>query len=76
MKAIIESMLEEIGAMHSGHFVPYHKTAIVVAAVVALLFSVVFHHATVFEGRIAVIDLDHSTLSTRLIEEINTNSYI
>ena len=30
MKAIIESMLEEIGAMHSGHFVPYHKTAIVV----------------------------------------------
>lgn len=55
MKAIIESMLEEIGAMHSGHFVPYHKTAIVVAAVVAFLFSVVFHHATVFEGQIAVI---------------------
>ena len=76
MKAIIESLLEEIGAMHSGHFVPYHKTAIVVAAVVAFLFSVVFHHTTVFEGRIAVIDLDHSTLSTRLIEEINTNSYI
>lgn len=76
MHNIVKSILEELGAMLSGHFVPYHKTAIAVAAVTTVLFSIVFAHSTIFEGRIAVVDLDHSKLSTELIEQINTNSYI
>ncbi|MGN1208876.1 MAG: ABC transporter permease [Duodenibacillus sp.] len=76
MRDILDSMLEELGAMFSGHFVPYYKTALAVAGIVAVLFSVVFAHSTIFEGRIAVVDLDHSKLSTELIERINTSSYI
>ncbi|AOF15000.1 hypothetical protein BB936_11510 [Yersinia enterocolitica] len=60
MQNIVKSMLDEVGAMMSGHVIPYHKVAIVVAAVIALLFSLVFSHSTVFEGKIAVIDLDAS----------------
>lgn len=44
MQNIVKSMLDEVGAMMSGHVIPYHKVAIVVAAVIALLFSLVFSH--------------------------------
>ena len=75
---------EQLSFIHQGEIaralsyllVPYHKTAIAVAAVTTVLFSIVFAHSTIFEGRIAVVDLDHSKLSTELIEQINTNSYI
>nr|WP_245610262.1 ABC transporter permease [Yersinia kristensenii] len=76
MQNIVKSMTDEIGAMMSGHVMPYHKVAIVVAAVIALLFSLVFSHSTVFEGKIAVIDLDASHYSTELIQKINTSPYI
>lgn len=76
MQNIVKSMLDEVGAMMSGHVIPYHKVAIVVAAVIALLFSLVFSHSTVFEGKIAVIDLDASNYSTALIQKINTSPYI
>ena len=76
MRNIIKSMHEELCAMLSGHFVPYHKTALFVAGLTTVLFSIVFAHSTIFEGRIAVVDLDNSRLSTELIERINTNSYI
>ncbi|HDL6515376.1 TPA: ABC transporter permease [Yersinia enterocolitica] len=76
MQNIVKSMLDEVGAMMSSHVIPYHKVAIVVAAVIALLFSLVFSHSTVFEGKIAVIDLDASNYSTALIQKINTSPYI
>ncbi|QBP98778.1 ABC transporter permease [Yersinia enterocolitica subsp. palearctica] len=76
MQNIVKSMLDEVGAMMSGHVIPYHKVAIVVAAIIALLFSLVFSHSTVFEGKIAVIDLDASNYSTALIQKINTSPYI
>ncbi|MFM1102723.1 ABC transporter permease [Yersinia enterocolitica] len=76
MQNIVKSMLDEVGAMMSGHVIPYQKVAIVVAAVIALLFSLVFSHSTVFEGKIAVIDLDASNYSTALIQKINTSPYI
>nr|WP_253278037.1 ABC transporter permease [Yersinia enterocolitica] len=76
MQNIVKSMLDEVGAMMSGHVIPYHKVAIVVAAVIALLFSLVFSQSTVFEGKIAVIDLDASNYSTALIQKINTSPYI
>ncbi len=76
MKHIVNSILDEIGAMMSGHFVPYHKAAFMVASVVALLFSLILTHGTVFEGKIAVIDLDASHYSTELIQKINASPYI
>ncbi|WP_025122625.1 MULTISPECIES: ABC transporter permease [unclassified Serratia (in: enterobacteria)] len=76
MQNIIKSMLDEIAAMRSGHVMPYHKVSIVVAGIIALLFSLVFTHSTVFEGKIAVIDLDASHYSTELIQKINTSPYI
>ena len=70
------SILEELLAMGGGRFVPYHKTAMAVAAVVAFLFSLIFRQTAVFEAPIAVIDLDASRYSTKLIERINTSPYI
>lgn len=76
MQNIVKSMYDEVAAMMSGHVMPYRKVAIVVAGVIALLFSLVFSHSTVFEGKIAVIDLDASQYSAELIQKINTSSYI
>ena len=70
------SILEELLAMGGGRVVPYHKTAMAVAAVVAFLFSLIFRQTAVFEAPIAVIDLDASRYSTELIERINTSPYI
>lgn len=76
MNNLIRSINEELDAMLSGHFIPYHKAAIMVAAVVALLFSLILQHGSVFNGRIAVIDLDGSYTSAEMIRKINTSSYI
>ena len=69
-------MIEELGAMFSGKFVPYHKTALFVAALTAFIFTVVFGHSVVFEAPVAVIDLDRSATSARLIERINASNFI
>lgn len=76
MQNIVKSMLEEIYAMISKHFMPYHRAALLVASIVAILFSLIFSHATVFEGRIAIIDLDASHYSAELIHKINSSPYI
>ena len=68
MRECRASILEELLAMGGGRFVPYHKTAMAVAAVVAFVFSLIFRQTAVFEAPIAVIDLDASRYSTELIE--------
>ncbi|KDN10909.1 ABC transporter permease [Gilliamella sp. Imp1-1] len=76
MQNIIKSMLEELDAMLSGHFIPYYKVSLGLAAIVSLVFSIVLSHGAVFEGKIAVIDLDGSHYSTELISKVNTSPYI
>ncbi|SCC09428.1 ABC-2 type transport system permease protein [Gilliamella bombicola] len=76
MQNIIKSMLEELDAMLSGHFIPYYKVSLGLAAIVSLVFSIVLSHGAVFEGKIAVIDLDGSNYSTELISKVNTSPYI
>ncbi|WP_202112646.1 ABC transporter permease [Gilliamella sp. Pas-s95] len=76
MQNIIKSMLEELDAMLSGHFIPYYKVSLGLAAIVSLVFSMVLSHGAVFEGKIAVIDLDGSNYSTELISKVNTSPYI
>ena len=70
------SILEELEAMGSGRFVPYHKLSLLVVVVIALLFSLVFRHDVIFEAPVAVIDLDATRYSTQLIEKINSSAYI
>lgn len=76
IRACWQSILEELAAMGSGRFVPYHKTALAVSAIVALLFSLIMRHACVFEAPVAVVDLDASKSSAELIEKINTSPFI
>ena len=41
---VIQSIREEIEAMTSGHFVPYHILSVLVSIIAAILFSAVFVH--------------------------------
>ena len=70
------AMQEEFLAMLSGKFIPYHIAAFMMAILTTLIFSITMTHSTVFEGKVAVIDLDASKYSTSLIESLNTSSYI
>ena len=69
-------MVEEVLAMRSGHLPPYHKMSLMIATITCIIFSIVFSHGVVIEGRISVIDLDHSSFSQNLIEQINSSTYI
>lgn len=73
---VIQSIREEIESMTSGHFVPYHILSVLVSIIAAILFSAVFVHNTIYDGKIAVIDLDQSQTSTALIEKLDTSRYI
>ncbi|MEY0302291.1 ABC transporter permease [Providencia manganoxydans] len=76
MNNIIYGIMEELKVITSGKFIPYHKMSIIVACVVAIICSLVFSHSAVFNGKIAVIDLDSSSYSRELIDNINTSPYI
>ena len=73
---VLASIREEIEAMTLGHFVPYHILSVLVSIVVTLFFSAVFVHNSIYDGKIAVIDLDQSRTSTALIEKLDTSRYI
>lgn len=76
MNKIIASIDEEFQAMLSGRFIPYHIAAFMMAIMISLIVSVCARHGEVFEGKIAVVDLDSSQLSTTLIEKLNTSAYV
>lgn len=73
---MIESMKEEWQAMISGHFVPFHILCVLVGTVVSIFFSTILCNNTIYDGRIAVIDLDHSQSSTSLIEKLDASNVI
>lgn len=76
MNEILSSIVAEVQAMRSGKFIPHHKMAAAVALIVTVIFSVIFSHSTVFEGRISVIDLDGSKASVQFIHALDASSYI
>ncbi len=76
MSEILNSIVSEVQAMRSGKFIPYHKMAAAVALIVTVIFSVIFSHSTVFEGKISVIDLDGSKASVHFIRALDASSYI
>lgn len=76
MNKIIAAADEEFQAMLSGKFIPYHIAAFMMAIMITLIVSVCMRYGEVFEGKIAVIDLDCSHLSTTLIEKLNTSAYV
>ncbi|MCR5084033.1 MAG: ABC transporter permease, partial [Succinivibrionaceae bacterium] len=73
---LMDSICDEVAAWRSGHFPPYQKMAIMIALATCVIFSIIFQHGEVFEGRIAVIDLDHSAYSTHLIERVDASAYV
>ncbi|HIU84014.1 MAG TPA: ABC transporter permease [Candidatus Aphodousia gallistercoris] len=73
---ILASIREEVGAMMSGRFVPFHILSVLVGLVVTVFFSLILPNNTVYDGRLAVIDLDHSQTSTSLIEMIDASNRI
>lgn len=70
------SVAAEWEAMMSGHFVPYHKLAILVAVITSFMFSIAISHDVVFEAPVAVIDLDQSRWSAQVLEKLNTSPLI
>ena len=73
---LAQSFFDEWAAMFSGHFVPYHKLAVLVALITSFFFSITFSHDIVFEAPVAVIDLDASRYSAQFIEKLNASPYI
>ncbi len=73
---MIESMREEIEAMVSGHFIPYHKLCFLVALIVTTIFSFVLSNNKILDGKVAVVDLDRSHTTATLIERIDASAYI
>lgn len=59
-----------------GHFVPYHKLAVLVAVITTVVFSIAFSHSIVFEAKTSVIDLDQTRWSAGLIEKVNASPYV
>ncbi len=48
INTILSSVFEEIDAMRSGRFMPYHKISLMIALVTCLIFSVALSHQVVF----------------------------
>lgn len=63
--AMKQAFFEEVAAMRSGHSMPYHKVALMIALVTCLFFCIFLQHQIAFDGRIAIIDLDNSRYSQR-----------
>lgn len=47
-----------------------------VSLVTAIVFAILLQHQVVFDGHIAVIDLDSSSYSRELIQKLDASSYI
>ncbi len=70
---IADSIYEEISAMMSGHFIPYHKLCFMAAFLTALIFSILFTQMGVIEAPVAVVDLDHSARSAKFIQAVDSS---
>lgn len=72
----MNSLKDELTFFFSGQGMPYAKVSIMVAVVVAVLFTAILSNNYVKDASIAVIDMDNSKFSHELIEEINASPYI
>ena len=59
-----------------GHFVPYHKLAVLVAVITTVVFSIAFSHSIVFEAE----DLRHRPRPNALVggphRKVNASPYV
>lgn len=76
IKSMTQAFCEEIEIMRSGNSMPYHKLSLMVALVTILVFSILLQHEVVFDGHIAVIDLDDSRYSQTLIQKLDSSPFI
>lgn len=72
----MHSLKDELTYFFSGKGMPYAKVSMMVAIIVALLFTVVFSNNYIKDGKVAVIDLDNSKYSHEFVEAMNASPYI
>ena len=56
----MNSLKDEIDAIITARAVPYHKVSLVLALILAVLFTVIYSNNYIEEAGVAVIDLDNS----------------
>lgn len=72
----MKSLRDEWSFLLSPHGGKYYIVAFIVPIIVVLLFSAIFANNQVNEGKVVVIDLDHSPYSQELINKLNNSQYI
>ena len=76
IESVKQAFCEEVEIMRSGLSMPYHKLSLMVALVTGIIFSVLLQHQVVFDGRIALIDLDDSRYSRELAQKLDASAYL
>ena len=72
----MNSLRDEVSFMLGDKGGKYYMVAFIVACVVIVLFSQVFSHNHIEDGKIVIIDMDHSAYSRQLIEKLDASQYI
>lgn len=72
----MNSLKDEIDAIITARAVPYHKVSLVLALILAVLFTVIYSNNYIEEAGVAVIDLDNSRFSREFTELLDTSPYI
>ena len=72
----MNSIKEEFDYMLSGTGMPYHKVAMVLAVILAVVFTTVYGNNYIEEAGVAVIDIDNSRFSRTFTEHLDASPYI
>ena len=72
----MNSLKNEVRFLFSGQGMPYEKVCIMVAMVVTVIMSVLLAGNFAKDAKVAVIDLDNTKYSHKLIDEIDASEYM
>ena len=72
----MHSLRDEIAFLFSGKGMPYEKVSLMVAIIVASVFTILLSNNYVKDGKVSVIDLDNSKYSRELIDMLDASPFI
>lgn len=72
----MHSLRDEIAFLFSGRGMPYEKVSLMVAIVVASVFTILLSNNYVKDGKVSIIDLDNSKYSRELIDALDASPFI